>query len=143
MKKIDEEITSVELAKKIARITKNNTTGIVSFTLGSLVEIKTGKGQIIVDESLEYVLSSIEDEIFHKNFIEEKINKQITEFESIIHSHGMNINPTFVRLWISAKNEEQTLVQIYVASKEDLKNEDGNNLAIEEIKKRFKWTFGY
>ena len=53
----------------------------------------------------------------------------------------MNINPTFVRLWISAKNEEQTLVQIYIASKEDLTNEYGNNTAIEEIKKRFNWTF--
>ena len=143
MKKIDDELTSIELAKKIAKITKNNTTGIVSFTLGSLVDVKTAKGQIIVDESLDYVLGSIEDEIFHKNFIEEKINTQITEFESIIHSHGMNINPTFVRLWISAKNKEQTLVQIFVASKESLTNEDSDNLAIEEIKKRFKWTFGY
>jgi len=141
MKKIDSELTSIELAKKIAKITKNNTTGIVSFTLGSLVDVKTAKGQVIVDENIDYVLSSIEDEIFHKNFIEEKINTQITEFESIIHSPGMNINPTFVRLWISAKNEEQTLVQIYIASKEDLTNEYGNNTAIEEIKKRFNWTF--
>jgi len=62
MKKIDSELTSIELAKKIAKITKNNTTGIVSFTLGSLVDVKTAKGQVIVDENIDYVLSSIEDE---------------------------------------------------------------------------------
>ena len=142
MRNIDDKLSSVEFARKIAKITENSTTGIVSFTLGSLAKMNDAKSQIVIKEKLEYVLSSIEDEIFHKNFITEKINEQTTEFESIIHSAGMNINPTFVRLWISAKNEDETLVQIYVASKEDLTSDGGNN-AIEEIKKRIKFTFGY
>lgn len=143
MKRFDDKLTSVELAKKIAKITRNSTTGIVAFALGSFAEINYAKSQIVIDENVEYVLNSIEDEIFHENFIEEKINKQITEFESVIHSGSMNINPTFVRLWISAKNDKQTLVQIYIASKEDLTNSDKSNSAIEEMKKRFKWTFGF
>ncbi|MEN8119190.1 MAG: hypothetical protein ABFS35_02540 [Bacteroidota bacterium] len=141
-KNFDDPLTSVELAKKITKITRNSTTGIVSFTLGALAEMNDAKSQIVIDEDVEYVLNSIEDEIFHESFIKEKISNQITEFESVIHSASMNINPTFVRLWISAKNDKQTLVQIYIASKEDLSNADKTNSAIEEIKKRFKWTFG-
>jgi hypothetical protein len=103
MKKFDDKLSSVELAKKITEITRNSTTGIVSFALGSLAEINYAKSQIVIDEDVGYVLNSIEDEIFHEHCIKEKINKQITEFESVIHSASMNINPTFVRLWISAK----------------------------------------
>ena len=143
MKKIDDRLTSVELAKKIAKITRNSTTGILSFTLGGLAEMNDAKSQIVIDEDVEYVLNSIEDEIFHEFFLKQKINRQITEFESVIHSGNFNVNPTFVRLWISAKNEEKTLVQIYIASKEDLTNHDKRNSAIEEMKKRFKWTFEF
>lgn len=143
MKRFDDKLTSVELAKKIAEITRNSTTGIVAFALGSFAEINEAKSQIVIDENVEYVLNSIEDEIFHEYCIKEKINNKITEFESIIHSGSFNVNPTFVRLWIFAKNDKQTFIQIYIVSKEDLNTEDKNNSVIEEMKKRFKWTFGF
>ena len=142
-KGFDDQLTSVELAKKIAEITCNSTTGVVSFALGSLAEMNVAKSQIVINEDVKYVLNSIEDEIFHEYCIKEQINKKITEFESVIHSGSFNVNPTFVRLWISAKSDKQTLVQIYIATKEDLTDDDKNNSAIEEIKKRFKWTFGF
>ncbi len=142
MKKFDDKLSSAGLGGKIEEILRNSTNSFVPFSFGGLSEINHAKGQIIIDEEVEYVLNSIEDEIFHEFCLKDQINKKTTEFESVIHSVEFNIDPTFVRLWISALNDNQTLVQVYIASKENLTDDDKINLAIKEIKKRFKWTFG-